>query len=436
MRCTLHKPHSLLLLPLFGLALAASGCSDPGAALCTGVTGTCKGLAAGSSEAQVSSLFSTAASGTTIVFGAGTFKFKNTVACASGVTNLTIKGAGIDKTTLDFKDQLTGSQAIACSGTDGISFSDLTVADSLGDAIKVEGATGVVFRNVKIVWTKSDPTAHGPYGLYPVQCKNVLIEGSTVDGASDAGIYVGQSENVVVRNNTAVHNVAGIEIENTWYADVTNNEATDNTAGILIFSLPIKNSPKPTTKSVRVYMNKSHDNNRASFAASGSVVGKVPAGVGLLIMAADQVEVFGNTIQNSNTAQTGIVSYQILQTSFADVPTYIPDPTNIYIHDNTYVGDATMFDQSNPLGIALAQTFPGTKAPTIMWDGFVGANAPKTIANNPASICLGGNGANTTWANLDAPSTTSPTSFSAVKTDATAYTCQLPALPAVTFPGL
>ncbi len=425
---------SLWIVPV--LALAAAGCSDGGSALCTGVTGTCKGLTAGSSEAQVSSAFSTATAGTTIVFGAGTFKFKNTVACATGVKNLTIKGAGIDKTTLDFKDQLTGSQGIACSATDGISFSELTVADSLGDAIKVEGATGVTFRNVKVIWTKSDPTAHGPYGLYPVQCHNVLVEGSTVDGASDAGIYIGQSENVILRNNTALHNVAGIEIENTWYADVTNNEATDNTAGILIFSLPIKDSPKPTTKSVRVYMNRSHDNNRPSFAASGSVVGKVPAGVGLLIMAADEVEVFNNRITNSNTAQTGIVSYQILQTTFADVPNYIPDPTNIYIHDNTYVGDAKMFDQSNPLGIALALTFPGTKAPTIMWDGFVGANAPKTIANNPASICINNNGAGVTWANLDAPGTMSSTSFTSVKTDATAYTCQLAALPAVTIPGL
>jgi len=429
--------NSLLLLPILGLSVAVAGCSDSGNALCTGVTGKCVGLASGASESQVSTAFGTATDGTTIIFGAGTFKFKNTVACAANVKNLTIKGAGIDKTTLDFKDQLTGSQAIACSGTDGISFSELTVADSLGDAIKVEGATGVIFRKVKITWTKSDLTAHGPYGLYPVQCKNVLIEGSTVDGASDAGIYVGQSENVVLRQNIATRNVAGIEIENTWYADVHDNEAFDNTAGILIFSLPIKDSPKPTTKSVRVYMNNSHDNNRASFAASGSVVGKVPAGVGLLIMAADQVEVFNNMITNSNTAQTGIVSYQILQTTWA-VTGYVPDPTSIYIHDNTYTGDAKMPDQSNPLGIALALTFPSATLPTIMWDGFhdmTSGTHTITRPTNPSDICISNNGT-ANWANLDAPNTMSMVSFTAVKTDTAPYTCVLTALPAVSFPGL
>ena len=38
-------------------------------------------------------------------------------------------------------------------------------------------------------------------------------------GASDAGIY-GQSKNIIVRNSVAQYNVAGIEIENSYYADV------------------------------------------------------------------------------------------------------------------------------------------------------------------------------------------------------------------------
>jgi len=38
------------------------------------------------------------------------------------------------------------------------------------------------------------------------------MEGNVAIGASDAGLYIGQSNNVIVRNNRAEFNVAGIEI--------------------------------------------------------------------------------------------------------------------------------------------------------------------------------------------------------------------------------
>ena len=44
-------------------------------------------------------------------------------------------------------------------------------------------------------------------------------------GASDAGIYVGQSSQVVVRTSRAERNVAGFELENTKGAELYDNEA-------------------------------------------------------------------------------------------------------------------------------------------------------------------------------------------------------------------
>ena len=41
-----------------------------------------------------------------------------------------------------------------------------------------------------------------------------------------------------MRNTEAYFNVAGIEIENSYYADVYDNVAENNTAGILVFDLP------------------------------------------------------------------------------------------------------------------------------------------------------------------------------------------------------
>jgi parallel beta-helix repeat protein len=70
---------------------------------------------------------------------------------------------------------------------------------------------------VRVEWTNGPDENNGAYGLYPVQSSNVLIEESVVIGASDAGIYVGQSNNIIVRNSRVEFNVAGIEIENSTY---------------------------------------------------------------------------------------------------------------------------------------------------------------------------------------------------------------------------
>ena len=53
-----------------------------------------------------------------------------------------------------------------------------------------------------------------------------MIEHCIAIGASDAGIYVGQSNNIIVRNCEAFQNVAGIEIENSIKADVHSNNET------------------------------------------------------------------------------------------------------------------------------------------------------------------------------------------------------------------
>lgn len=65
-----------------------------------------------------------------------------------------------------------------------------------------------------------------------------MIEGCTAVGTSDAGIYVGQSENIVVRNNMAYRDVTGIKIENSERGDVFQNKTCQNAGGILVLDLP------------------------------------------------------------------------------------------------------------------------------------------------------------------------------------------------------
>ncbi len=70
---------------------------------------------------------------------------------------------------------------------------------------------------------------------YVMTCR---IENCYAEGASDAGIYVGQTNKAVVKKCKAYKNVAGCEIENTTNAEVFDNEFYGNTSGFLIFDLP------------------------------------------------------------------------------------------------------------------------------------------------------------------------------------------------------
>src|SRR5262249_42632291 len=111
----------------------------------------------------------------------------------------------------------------------------MEVRDYQGNGIVARGAKGVVIKDLVVA-------RPGLYGVYPVECDGVLVEGCAVSGARDAGIYVGQSRNIVVRKNEVFANVAGIEIENSSNALVEENHVHENTGGILVFLLPFNPS--------------------------------------------------------------------------------------------------------------------------------------------------------------------------------------------------
>ena len=222
------------------------------------------------------------------------------------VDGLILEGEGINKTILSFKNQLSGAQGLSVT-SNRVTLRDFAVEDAKGDAIKVKGVNDISFIRVRTEWTNGPDELNGAYGLYPVESKNVLIDSCVAIGASDAGIYVGQSENIIVKNSRAEYNVAGIEIENSYYADVYNNHAENNTGGILVFDLP--DIPQQGGHHVRVFKNKSINNNTDNFAPEGNIVGEVPRGTGIIIQANSHVEIFDNDIGDNDTVNIAIVTY-------------------------------------------------------------------------------------------------------------------------------
>lgn len=278
--------------------------------------------------------------------------------------NITIRGRGHDKTILSFKNQRDGSFGLLASG-DNLVLENFAVEDTSHNAIKVLGAENVTFRGVRTEWTGGPKTSNGAYGLYPVQCKNVLIENCVAIGAADAGIYVGQTTDVIVRNCRAEWNVAGIEIENTINADVYDNIVRNNTGGLLVFDLP--GLPQKNGRHVRLFRNQIIKNNTKNFAPKGNMVASVPAGSGILVMATDDVEIFDNKITDNRSFSVSVVSYLIYQKKLKDKH-YDPYPEGVFIHDNQISGGGTAPD--GELGQIL-KSLVGTPLPEIAFDGIV-----------------------------------------------------------------
>lgn len=301
--------------------------------------------------------------GDTVRFGEGTFKFKGTVSL-DGIDNVTLLGKGMDKTIFSFKDQTEGAEGVKVTANN-FTIQDMAIVDPKGDGIKVQNADGVIFRRLRVEWTTKGDSTNGAYGLYPVSSKNILMEECMAIGASDAGVYVGQSENAIVRNNKVTENVAGIEIENTIYAECYGNEVYNNTAGILIFDLP--GLPKKNGRFVRVYDNDIHDNNHPNFSSMGISVAMVPSGVGLLFMATQHIEAFGNVVKGNNSVGAAIFGLDQMGRTTTDT-LYVKYPSAIYLHDNTFEREQTVPDTTREFGVKLYHLF-GNKVPMIFYDG-------------------------------------------------------------------
>jgi parallel beta-helix repeat protein len=381
-----------------------------------------------------------AKSGDVIDLPEGKFHFDRAVSLT--VNGVTIRGKGMDKTILSFAGQIAGAQGVLVKA-DNFVIQDLAIEDTAGDALTIQGGNNITVRRVRVEWTRGPNEGNGPYGIYPVECKNLLVEDSVAKGAADSGIYVGQSENVVLRRNRVENNVDGFEIENTENVDAYENVATHNTGGMGVFNLP--NLPRQGGKHVRVYNNQLVDNNTPNFAPKSlGPIYSLPTGTGMYILAIRDVEVFNNKIQNNNTVNVYIVHYKtvvddealrdtaaspITQQIFApDDKRYYPFVQDIYFHDNEISGGGKSPD-NRLTGVKALSDALGGKLPDFLYDGMVDPKWPRK-SPNPGQICLQKNG-DATFLNFDAAG-----GMKHPVHDLKVYSCSLPPLGAASIPQL
>ncbi len=353
------QPRFFAFFPLLAGLAAAAGCGDD-ATLPAG----CDQFVAPSDDddTAVQEMFLALEDGQTGCLGAGTFRFtRELTLSADGVT---IRGTSQDDTVLDFSAQDVGGSGIKISG-DGVTIRDLTVQDTPGDGITAGSVQDITYEALTVRWTAMYDTDNGAYGVYPVKAEGVVIRGVTVVGARDAGIYVGQSRNILVEDSVAHDNVAGIEIENSFDAVVRNNEAFDNTGGLLIFNLPTletKNGERTLA-----YGNDIHDNNVDNWGEPGTAVAEVPRGTGILVLSADANELRDNRIYDNDSFGIILSSYIILDPAknfeTAD-PQFDAYAEANYVHDNVLDGNG-----ANPDDLP-DQLVPNLRPiPALGWDG-------------------------------------------------------------------
>ena len=391
-----------------GVALALSGCGKQG-----GDAAPAKAEAETGFAAELRNKLLDAKPGDVIEVPAGTFHFDRGLSLR--VDGVTLRGQGRDKSILSFKGQKTGAEGLLVNAN-GFTLENLAIEDSKGDGFKISQAENVTIRGVRVEWTGGPNTSNGGYGLYPVLCKNVLIEDSVAIGAADSGIYVGQSRDVIVRTSRAERNVAGIEIENTINADVYDNVATGNTGGILVFNMPALTQQGDA---IRVFKNKVFQNNLDNFGAKGTPVASVPAGSGVVINSNDNIEIFDNEIADNKTAN--IIVSSVYSTGYKDDKAsgeFDPYPERIYIHDNRLSGGGDSPDRMDFKALKVAMYGLGGSFPDVLFDGYVNPQRKEG-----PQICLRGVSG---VLNADGPG-----GYKNPSKDAKPYDCTLPSLPAV-----
>ena len=351
--------------------------------------------------------------GDVIEVPAGTLSFDRSLNLR--VDNVTLRGAGQDKSILSFKGQKSGAEGLLVNAND-FTIEKIAIEDSKGDGLKISESENVTIRGVRVEWTGGPKTSNGGYGLYPVLTRNVLVEDSIAIGASDAGIYVGQSRDVIVRNNRAERNVAGIEIENTINADVYGNTATENTGGILVFNMPALTQQGDA---IRVFQNKVFKNNTDNFGAKGTPVASVPAGSGIVVNSNDGIEIFDNDIADNQTAN--IIISSVYSTGYKDDEAsgdFDPYPERIHVHGNRLSGGGDAPDGLDLKALKMALYGLRGNLPDVLFDGYVNtkrAGGPEICFRDVSGVV-----------NADGPS-----GFKNPNKDAKPFECSLPPLPAV-----
>ena len=263
--------------------------------MATGASAATITVAAGAdAQERLQTALIDAKTGDMVKLGAGRFVLADGLSL--DVPGVVVKGAGPDKTVLDFTSQKGEGEGLLIT-SDNVVVRDLTVENPKGDGIKSKGSDGISFVNVRVEWTGGPKTTNGAYGVYPVNSKNVLIDRVYREGR------VGRRH---LCRPVAEHHRAQLG-PNTMSPASRSRTATTPTCTTTSPPTTPAASWCSTCRTCRsraairhaLFRNKVIANNHPNFAAAGNIVASVPPGTGVMVMANRDVWVEDNDIKDN-----------------------------------------------------------------------------------------------------------------------------------------
>jgi parallel beta-helix repeat protein len=162
------------------------------------------------------------------------------------------------------------------------------------------------------------------YSIFPIRSSKGRVTRNTASATfTDACIYVGQSEDVVVDHNQASDCQIGFQLENTRNVRMHHNRATGNTAGLIVDV--IAGHQTLIAADNVVADNVFADNNRAN-SGPGSDTGDLIPGIGVVIDGADRTLLSHNLIERNQLFGLTLVNFCIGNPQACTDPNLAIDP--------------------------------------------------------------------------------------------------------------
>ena len=220
------------------------------------------------------------------------------------------------------------------------------------------------------------------YGPYPVCSRHGLIDfnqvtggGSAVGPSTDTGIYVGDDDQVTVRNNRVTNYVIGVVVENTINAVVRDNLLRGNTAGIYVAVFP--DHPRPFTDDVVLERNQVLHNNLPNPvpADSGDAIGLVPTGAGIVNLGADRVVIRHNRVIGNDSLGVAIIQNPLAPSD----PRIEPNPDFNQVRGNVILHNGRNPDPVRAITPGADIVYDGTGTGNCFADNVFGTEFPAGI---------------------------------------------------------
>ena len=76
------------------------------------------------------------------------------------VSGVTLRGEGMDKSVLSFKNQIQGAEGLLVNASD-FTIEDLAIEDTAGDGLKINEGRNIIIRRVRTEWTNGPDEENG-----------------------------------------------------------------------------------------------------------------------------------------------------------------------------------------------------------------------------------------------------------------------------------